>query len=179
MIALFSLASFTLGALGRRVAGGVLNQWFSLNIGDTPARLFYGLTVAVAALAGGLGWLVAGLLIPAVWVGTTTGNFAALAMGTDGSSLAEDWEGMSLHGFLSAVLPSLVVFFGDHDNSIGGLLVLLGVTFLASPSYYLGWRIAGHGAPWLPTGLKGGTEVAEALWGGLTALSVFLAGHVA
>lgn len=53
--ALLPLA-MALGALGRRIAGGVLNQWFAKPgarvFGDTPARLLFGVCVALACVVG-------------------------------------------------------------------------------------------------------------------------------
>lgn len=177
IITLLGIVAFCIGAIGRRVAGGAFEQWTGLDIGDLPVRVFFAVTVASAALMGGATWLIAGLMVPAVWVGTTTGNFESLAMGVDHKyGVAHDWLGMTAHGMLSAVLPAAVVLWATDSTPVYWA-VFVAITFLASPCYYLGWRLTGNGfgVPRIPVGFKGGTEVAECLWGGVTALSVFLA----
>jgi len=172
-----------LGALGRRAAGGALNQWFSDGtaehrvMGDTPARLIFAATVALSACLGGAPAWQALALVPAVWVGTVTGNFASLAMGRGQYSYLHDCVGMSAHAALSAVLPTLVafgaVFLTPPEHDQWGWM--LGLTMLAAPLYTLGWIISGqHGRPSFPLGLRGGSELGEAFWGASCALGAFL-----
>lgn len=53
----FNTPTAVLSGLGRRIAGGVLNQWFRPNggrvFGDVPARMIYGATLALAAVVSG------------------------------------------------------------------------------------------------------------------------------
>lgn len=195
--------AFALGALGRRIAGGVLNTWAgydALNrthpgynfrvMGDTPARLIYGAMVGLAALMGGAAWWLAMAMVPAVWVGTTTGNGGGRDAGFGATSFWHDFWGMSQHAFLSAGVPTILVIAAmwSPAGSLAGAFVFA-FTMLAAPLYWLGWRIAialggqeippnnlgGVGSGRLFAGLQGGSEWGEALWGGAVALGTFLA----
>lgn len=174
MIYLWVPVAFLLGALGRRIAGGGFQDLTRLDIGDLPVRIFYGATVALAALIGGAVWWVALLMIPAVWVGTTTGNFESMCMGHGKYTFRHDFLGMTEHGALSAVLPAVVVCLAGFVW--GAIAVFLVITFTASPSYMFGWWIEGRW-PFHTYGdfLSPPTPMAECIWGGLTALAVFLA----
>ncbi len=145
-------------------------------MGDTEARLIYSVTIALSGLLGGAIWWQAMLMIPAVFVGTTTGNFDSMSMGRGQYSYAHDLFGMSLHAILSVILPLLVV---------GGTVLLpipeyhnvlwLSLYLLASPLYTVGWMIAGkQGKVIFPIGLRGGSELGEAFWGAVCALATFL-----
>lgn len=185
-----------LGALGRRIAGGVLNTWAGYDgtanrvMGDTPARLIYGALVALAALLGGAVWWLALLMIPAVWVGTTTGNDDSRDMGFGITSFWHDFWGMTEHATLS-LTPAIVVGIYNvaHMTRLFADNYIIGGTLLAAPLYWLGWVIAialggqiippdnsgsvGNGR--LFAGLQGGSEWGEALWGASCALGTFLA----
>lgn len=172
----FSLVvlSLFLGAFGRRAAGGALNQWFRPNgprvMGDTPARLIFGVTVALPAFLCGAIWWQALLLIPAVWVGTTTGNFGSIALGRSGNPWWRDVAGLTLHGVLSALPPALLAIVFGYP---WGFMLLSG--FLIAPLYELGWIISGKsGNVKLPVGLKGGAELGEAFWGAACAICAAL-----
>lgn len=162
-----------LGAVGRRGAGGAYNQWFSTGdtarvMGDTPARILYGVTIALAALLGGAPWWQAAGLVPLVWVGTTTGNFHSMGMGRAQTSYLHDCFGMSAHAALSAALPTAWAY-------AFAWWWMLGLTMLAAPLYSLGWMISGReGRPSFPIGLRGGSEIGEALWGASCALGAFM-----
>lgn len=195
--------ALALGALGRRIAGGVLNTWagydtlnrthpgFNFRVmGDTPARLIYGVTVGLAALMGGAVWWLALAMVPAVWVGTTTGNGGGRDMGFGATSFWHDFAGMSLHAFESAIAPVLLVVLAMWSPAGSPVsFIILAFTMLAAPLYWLGWRIAialggqemppnnlgGVGNGRLFDGLQGGSEWGEALWGGAVALGTYLA----
>lgn len=175
MIALV-LPSMLLGGLGRRIAGGVLNQWFKPSggrvMGDTPARLIYGGFVGMAAAMGGAPYWAALAMMPCVWVGTTTGNWSSMAMGRAKTTFLHDFFGMSAHAFLSALLPVGLAAYSVHWHAAVAALFIM----LAAPLYALGWMISGKtGAAWLPTGFKGGSELGEFFWGAATGAGVFLA----
>jgi hypothetical protein len=174
MIILFGLLAFILGALGRRAAGGLVQDLTGKDIGDLPVRLFYGLTVALAALMGGSMLWVPVLMLPAVFVGTTTGNFDSMSMGHGTYTKWHDYLGMTCHGFLSALLPALVTLLAGHV--LGAIGVFLAITLLATPSYLVGWSLytPTSNASW-PLGFRPPTPLAEFLWGGLTSLSVYIA----
>lgn len=178
-----------LGALGRRIAGGLLNQWagdtdgVSRVMGDTPARLIYGAALGLAALAGSAAWPVALAMVPAVWVGTTTGNFNGMAMGRAEFSYWHDFWGMTAHGALSAILPvGLAVLAGAAAGSIWIAVDCL----LCAPLYAAAWNVAEDmGTQAVPAssiarrsllrGFNGGSELGEAFWGAACALGTFLA----
>lgn len=170
-------AAFFFGGLGRRVAGGIGEEWLGHKTpgGDTPVRVFFGATVAAAAALGGAVWWHALALVPLTWVGAATGNFNSMAMGRGTSSLGHDILGMTAHGVLSALLPALGAWWLGYS-----WVWIVGAGLLAAPSYTLGWSVTGlAGKPSWPLGLRSGTEIAEAVWGGLCALGAFLAaGHV-
>lgn len=192
--------AFILGALGRRIAGGVLNQWASPStngagttvMGDTPARLIYSVNVSLAVILSAVvvhhmsipNSLAALAMVLAVFVGTTTGNDNSLSMGTAGYTFKHDFLGMLVHGIESAILPGAVIGLATRFCLGEGLSQVFTIAAIAATTiavgcpvvYYVGWRIAGlKGASYMPLGLKGGTEIGEALWGGLTALTVFTA----
>lgn len=183
MYASLSLLSFLLGGLGRRIAGGALNQWAGLPggvngrvMGDTPARLIYAALIAVCASLALAPPLVNPVLLVAVWIGSTTGNFNSIGMGRGGHSFLRDWWGMTAHGAICAtiVLAALSIF----TTTVAPLpaywwLAPLGF-YYAAPAYELGWAITGrYGNSRLPRGLQTGSDLAELIWGGLCGLCVF------
>lgn len=172
-----------MGALGRRVCGGAFEQWTGLDIGDFPVRFFFGLTVSLAAFLGGLVWWQALIAAPAIFLGCSIPlTFRNLPLiGTIGSihfGSAPDplplWRralGLLLHGVGNvAGVIALAVYLKAH-----WALVLLGGLSIY-PAYELGWRITGDPIlPWMPLGLRSGSELAEAFWGAAVAVSVFTA----
>lgn len=166
-----------LGGFGRRAAGGYLNQLAGRPdsrplTGDTPTRILYGVLIAICALMGGALWWQALLMIVAVWVGTTTGNRGAMDMGRAGGGFWRDFLAMSRHGLDSAILPTAVAAWGWHWQAAW----LFGMTMLAAPCYALGWCVGGRiGNPRFPIGLRGGSELGEALWGACVGIGALLA----
>jgi hypothetical protein len=116
------------------VAGGAFQQWSGIDVGDLPARLFFGLTVGVAALLAGAVWWVALALIPAIWVGTTVGNFGGIGMGRSGNPYWRDFGGLTLHGLLGVAAPALLVWWVGH---FWPALLLAGLSI--APLYTAGW----------------------------------------
>lgn len=176
MIALLYAA---LGGLGRRVAGGAFQQWTNIDVGDYPARLFFGLTLAACMWIAGSSFLQGFYTIFAVFLGCSIPNdfkltvagrkieFGSIALGHGTSPYWRDAVGLTLHGFLGMLLPAVIVYFMGHDWP---LLLLAGL--LIVPAYDLGWRIAGPaGVKWMPPGLRGGTEFGELFWGALCGLA--------
>ena len=179
MIVLLGFLSLILGGLGRRIAGGVLNQWFTpiggRVMGDTPARLLYGAMVALPLCPAftHAPWWVPLATIPSVWVGTTTGNWRSMAMGHASTSLMHDLLGMSAHAALSAILPVAIAAYVVHWYALIALVFIM----MAAPLYWLGWEISPSptGNPKLPLGFRGGSELGEFFWGAATGLGLFLA----
>lgn len=181
-----ALLVFLFGALGRRIAGGGLNQWAGLPggvdgrvMGDTPARFIYAGLIAACALPGVVmgtaSWLVLPTLTIAVWVGSTTGNFDSIGMGRGGHSFRRDFLFMSLHGTICAVIVLLALAGMRWYASLPSWWYWAGAGFYyAGPAYELGWIITGRtGNPRLPVGLRMGSDLGEAIWGGLCGVGVF------
>ena len=188
---LFSiLFAIIAGALGRRIAGGVLNTWFAPTgrvMGDTPARLIYGALVALAGFVGGASLYMSLAMIVAVWIGTTTGNFDSMAMGRGPTSALHDWLGMTAHAFLSTLAPVLLVisptllliFHGATPSLLlNGVAwwYVAGFTVIAAPLYDIGWIITGKSGSTmsLPLGFNLAPEIGEGLWGASCAVGTFL-----
>jgi hypothetical protein len=169
-------ASFVLGGLGRRVAGGAFQQWTGKDIGDLPVRLFFGACIALAALLAGATWWVAAFLILAIWAGTTIPLFGGLGMGRSGNDYWQDFGGMTAHGALGMsilMIPAPWLHINWLPLWLAGLSI--------SPLYTVGWSLT-HQLPngsrevaWLPYSLKGGSEVGEVLWGGAVGIGTALA----
>lgn len=163
-----------LPAIGRRIAGGGLNEVFRPAgprvMGDTPARLIFGLTCAAAAWLVGVALIPALCLIVAIWLGSTVGNFGAIALGRGGTSWLDDAPLLALHGLAGVALAAI-------DVGLAGLawwwVIVSGVMIV--PAYEIGWRLAGaHDADAL-RGLDSGPDVGELLWGATIGLGLWLA----
>lgn len=178
--------AFLLGGLGRRIAGGALNQWAGLPggvngrvMGDTPARFIYaGLIAACALLAGG-SWKFVPAIVLGTWAGSTTGNFNSIGMGRGGNTLAHDYWGMTAHGTICAALILLALFATLFCPTVvmPRLMGLAAYGFMLAPeAYMLAWIITGRtGRKWLPVGLRTGSDLAELIWGGFCGLGVYAA----
>lgn len=181
LILLFSVISFVLGGLGRRVAGGVLNQWAAALglirsdgrvFGDFPARAVFGLTIAVGAWLGSAVWWHGLALIVTTFIGCTIGNFGGLGMGRGSDPYWEDFGAMEMHGLGGVVLSAFGAgLLGYHWH------LFLAAGLLCAPAYEAGYRIVGPSRSWLPVGFKEGPEVGEFVWGGIMALAAFLTAY--
>ncbi|HEV7216849.1 MAG TPA: hypothetical protein VGP33_17215 [Chloroflexota bacterium] len=174
---------FLLGGLGRRVAGGVLGQWFNYDSGALISRGFYGLTVALAALLGGAIWWHSLLVIPAIYVGCTWPNnmtfpawtgiapVGGIGLGRQaGGSFWRDAAGLEVHGVIGTALVALGAFFAGYVA--WWLMVIAGL--LIVPLYLAGWQITGRPVNLrYPLGMQVGSEWGEALWGGAVAALAF------
>lgn len=174
MLGVEALAAAFLGALGRRVAGGTLNQWFRPNggrvFGDTPARILFGVAVAILPVLHN--WRVALLYIPGIWAGTTVGLFDSIGQGRGSDPYWRSFLGLTLHGIAGVALPALAAWWFGHT-----WWWLIPSALSISPLYTVGWAITGKDGtlPSLPNGLRGATEIGEALWGAAVGLGCFLA----
>lgn len=175
---------FILGGLGRRVAGGVLGQWFSYDSGALMSRGFYGFTVALAALLGGAIWWHSVLIIPAIYVGCTWPNemtfpswtgikpIGGIGLGRQpGGSFWRDAIGLEVHGIIGTALVVIGAFFAGYllwwAPLLAGLLIV--------PLYLIGWSMTGASVnSRYPFGFQLGSEWGEFLWGGTVAGSVFV-----
>lgn len=66
------------GALGRRMAGGLLSQWLGTDLGDQPARALQACLIGLVVLAAGASGWEPVLVIPAVFAGATVGMFGVM-----------------------------------------------------------------------------------------------------
>jgi hypothetical protein len=183
----FLLPVAILSGFGRRVAGGAVQQWTGINLGDMPVRLFFGITLAVVALLAGMVWPRALMLIPAGWIGTTIPNFGGIALGRSGNPWWRDALGLTLHGIVGAMVLALVAAapwplptpfsiaaFVDGYSLVSAICVLI-AGLLIVPAYEVGWSVAGKsGRASFPLGFRGGTEIGEMLWGTVIGLALML-----
>ena len=169
-----------LGALGRRIAGGLWNSIFGRPSpgGDMPVRLIFAAALSLAAYLGGVRWFVALILVPLNYIGTTTGNFDSLAMGRGGRPYWKDFLGMTLHGLLSALAPA-VLFLVVAWPHPWAALVVIAAGLAISPCYTIGWAVCGlHGRSAWIKGCQQGPEIAELLWGGVMGAAAFIAAEL-
>lgn len=169
MMFLSILLAMMLSGLGRRVAGGAFEQWFSKDIGDYPVRAFFGLTLAFSAWLGNetLAWWVILLVIPAVFFSCSIPNFEGIALGrgeaAGGTSWREDALGLWWHGLIGMAIPAVVVGLCAPWSN-WWLFLVAGA--LIVPAYEVGWQLWDKRVLYyMPNGLKGGSEIGELLWG--------------
>lgn len=155
-----------LGALGRRVAGGLFQDLTHINTGDMPVRAFYGLMLGAVAYLGGFElWSLA--IAAAVFVGSCLGS-PEVAHGLPSklgyvlSALTGLWNYASVIG---------VAYFAHHYAGMGVIAAgSLSAALLVALFY-------GHNTNG-PVGFRGWTELWECAWGALMGVSVFLAGSL-
>jgi hypothetical protein len=164
-----------LGGLGRRVAGGAFQQWTGLDVGDFPARAFFGLTLTISLMLGHYEWWC-WLIILFTFLGCSIPNFGGIALGRSGNSYRRDALGLTAHGALSMGITALpLAYFHPY-----GIIYLVLAGCLIVPMYEIGWTLAGvRGRALLPLGLRGGSELGELFWGGTCGVGAYLAGVVA
>jgi hypothetical protein len=150
-----------LPGLGRRVSGGVVQQWTGYDTGDVPVRLFFGATCGIVALAAGAVWWQAMALWPLAFLTCSIGMFGGIAIGRSGNPWWRDVLGLEAHALLGwGTILVVAWWLGDAWWWLAG-----GVASIALV-YELGWIISGKvGNPALPLGFRGGSELGELLWG--------------
>jgi hypothetical protein len=165
-----------LGAVGRRICGGGLQDLTGLDVGDVPVRVFFGLCLGMAALLGGAGWLVVAVVavgtflscsLPIHWrLGGV--EFGGVAMGRNP---AHDWwndvAGLLLHALLGIGVVGLLVTVAGGN---GWRLVLAALAIVGC--YEAGWRITGPvpRSNW-PRVVSMGHYWGELFWGALCGLA--------
>lgn len=150
-----------LGALGRRIAGGVFQQWSGLDAGDYPVRAFFGLMLMLSAAIGGYSSWPVLLLVPSTFIGCSL-PVGGIGMGRGNPTRYwHDFWTVTAHGAGNMGLAALpYLWLGGH----WWWLLLAG--FAIAPLYELGWRIdESVRRSILPLGLMWGSEWGEALWG--------------
>jgi hypothetical protein len=173
-------AAIVAGALGRRLAGGLLTIWTGGRTGTTANRVAWAAIAGASVWLGGAGWPVAMGYGAAVFAGSTIGygppwrgnDETTMRMGRGPGGVGFSWRQfgvdfgwMTYHGVFSvalAVLGAAVLRLPWWP--------LLAAGILAAPVYSLAWVIPWD-LPWLgcyadkdafdplPTG--------ELLWGGV------------
>ena len=200
---IFAIPSLILGALGRRVAGGLIQDWTGVNTGDHPVRVFFGAMIALSAWLGGASPWMAVAILAGTWAGSTTGNNGGMAMGRGDHTFASDFARMSLHGLAIAVPVAFaaMVYGAVQYRTIMVFdqvpLVLCIACLACAPCYAAGWWIAeltgnqprdmrsfpdGHiptsdemnGTRTFPLGFRGGSELGETIWGAAMGLGAYL-----
>lgn len=178
------LPAFALGGLGRRVAGGVMGQWFNWDTGALISRNFYGLTLALAALAGGVVWWQAAIIVPCTYIGCTVPNkftfpdswgiapIGGIGLGRQpGGNFWRDAAGLLVHGLAGTGLAAIGAWWLGFI--LWPLLVASGASIVGA--YLIGWAVTGQlGRYDFPLGFRDGAEVGEFLWGGTVAAAFFV-----
>ena len=150
------------GGMGRRIAGGVYNDWMGHASpgGDWPIRAIEGALFVGIALAGGF---------PLLWA-VLIGIGVTLGAGLGSPTVTPDPYAVGLFNYL---MPGIVIGLGA-GHAIGMVVV-----FAAGASAGLIVRaLKGVTAPWLPRGFQGDTNLMEFAWGGTMGLAVFVAGVI-
>lgn len=194
---LYPLA-FLLGAIGRRTAGGALNEVFyprgdgRVFQGDYPVRAAFAALLAAATLLGHLSAPFAAAVLVGTFLGAGTGNklilpylgeFGGIDLGHGRLPLWRGYVGLTYHGLGQVGLPVAAVLlarnFGVHvwlpavwPIAVAGLL--------CAPLYHLAWALGGwrFPVPGWPRPVEGGFHLAEALWGGALGVGYLVAALV-
>lgn len=130
-------AAALLGALGRRMQGGVLSQWLGVDIGDFPPRLLFAVILGAAGFGAGLVWWEALALVAAAFAGTT------VAVGGMSAVTWRDAGLLLVHG-LGVAAPIVALAW------LGGFAWWWPLAAcLARPALYFAARALPLNAPWL------------------------------
>ena len=177
-------ASGVLGAIGRRVAGGLIEDITHKKTGDQGIRLFFALTLSVTMVLAYVitmnpvfVWWQLLALVPLNWVGTTLGNLDSIGMGRSGHTWLRDYLGITAVAIAGCVLPAVALWWWGYT---AWYWCFLGGVFTGW-LYELGYRICpfnpGHGysRPDWPTGFNCATALAECFYGFAKAVGIFLA----
>ena len=163
------LTSVTLGALGRRMAGGQLSRWLGVTVPDQAVRILWGACLALVAFLAGLVWWQALAMIPLIWAGSTAGMNGAMTMGRkSGRSIWIDAALMLLYGLLClAPLGAAALWLGYG----WAVLFLIAAAILCPISYEVAWLFPLH-AEWLGCAKDDPPPTGELLWGGYVGLAI-------
>ena len=178
LLALLPLAVL-LGAAGRRIAGGVLNQialgfgWIGPTgrvFGDYPARAIYGVLVVLGGIGAGAPIAFCTLSALGIFLGCAVPMWAIdpLARGYR-TPVWLRFLGLTAHGLLSIALVTSATAAAGL-----GWPWLLGGSLSIGAFYSLGVPLAR--LP-VPAGLRLPSEIGEALWGAAIAVCFVLSIH--
>lgn len=182
-----------LGAIGRRVAGGVVPQFTGWRAPGVPCKLFFGWTIGVCAALGGAPALLAILAGVGAWAGHIAhGLNDSASMGRYGpANLNFSWRLFALHfagmsaygicvmllGILAAAVPSIALY--HFDGMLAVVLhfgwfawTLLAGALLTAPAYALAWA-TWNGKPGV-AGVDGNPlEIAEWIVGAVYGVAAY------
>lgn len=150
-------------AFGRRIAGGAFTEITGRDIGDYPARAFWGFTCFAPLVTGHPWWWP--VMAAAVFLGCAVPihfremGIGGTANGRGTQSAWQDVSGLTLHGIGNMALPALLMWW------LGGAWwwpLLAGVTIAGW--YEIGLRVGTH--PRWPAWVRSAPQWAELAWGG-------------
>ena len=183
LILFFGSLSGAAGGIGRRVAGGLIEDLTHVKTGDQGIRLLFAATLSLAmvfaVLAGGtvFEWWHLLIMIPLNWIGTTLGNLDGIGMGRNGHTWSRDFLALTAVSIAGCVLPAAAMWWLGYS---AWYWVFLGGIFTGTV-YEIGYRICpfnpGHGysRPEWPTGFNCATALGECFYGFLKGVGMFLA----
>jgi hypothetical protein len=172
-----------LGAIGRRVAGGITPQIFNgWKLPGFIAKVTFGALLGLAAFLGGAPPLLCGFVGIGCFLGHIFGLHESASMGhygPDNMAFSERlfWQhclGMAAYGLAVMSGPVLWSICPVHDHWTAAGPIAAGL--LTPAAYALGWAIKDH-RPGTP-GLDGNPlELSEWMAGALYGIASFWAGH--
>ncbi|MDE2473153.1 MAG: hypothetical protein KGL35_31710, partial [Bradyrhizobium sp.] len=153
MLALLPVAA-VVGALGRRLSGGLVGQWFPVPVGTQGGRAIWGASAGLTAwAAGAVWWQALGVAVCIATGGMLAGFWGSMAMGRVPGLRGYVWAGwprywrdfafMSLHGMGGVAAMATGAAIIGHP---WGWAVAAGA--LCAPCYALAWLWPLQ-APWL------------------------------
>lgn len=125
--------------VGYRIRGGAL-AGTRFQLPGQVSRLTFALAASATALAAGVPWWLALLLVPAWFVGTTLPLFGAIDLGRNEGTFWGDFCLLALRGLLGVLLPAIALGAAGY-----GWLALLGAGPMMAPAY-----VAARAIRWAP-----------------------------
>ena len=179
------------GALGRRVAGGLLSYWLRIDVGTQSQRLLWAATAGGTAWAAGGAWWLALAVGAGIWAGSCVFGFGLPGHPSTGMLMGRrpgsrppqpsghwwrDAGGSLWHGLGGVPLPVLALAWGG-----AAWWWVLAAGALCPACYEVAWRWPLH-CPALgcfndprPGMVPDPPPTAELLWGAVVGAAVFLA----
>jgi len=168
---MLTILAIIANAFGRRIAGGLLQQWVGPIGGSHVGRLVMGAIAGATVTAFAPVWWWGLAAIPAVWAGSTFG-FPRCGMVPKN---AFDVGALAVRHGLLAVLP-LAVLLGALAGPVAALPVVV-AGLLRGPCYWLAtlWQPYVPVLGLNPDGLPDPPAIAEFYSGGLLGLAIVVA----
>src|SRR6185312_1680384 len=123
MIWAFAPLAFLAGGIARRVAGGVLNDWFGRRAPGTLAKLTYASTIGgISALAGAVWWFALVLAVNVFFGHVIHGLWDAGGMGRSGTDntafswrrFIRDWFALWVYGLGQVIVAALLTVWIEN-----------------------------------------------------------------